>query len=253
MKRLFKKLFFIIFWIVIWAFIAHIIDQKIILATPLDSFKALINLSKTGSFYLSIVNSFFHITLGFLIACLLAMLLSFLSYTLSFFSDFLSPAMNFIRSVPIAAFVIIALFWMPSKNLSILISAIIVLPVIYASILQSAKQTDLHLLQMATIYQFSPWRKFWYIYRPQILPHFLSSVHTAYGMAWKAGIAAEVISVPKNTIGEGLYLSKVYLASDELLAYTMVIILVSSLFEFLLGYAIKKFAHYDLFKEDLKA
>lgn len=54
---------------------------------------------------------------------------------------------------------------------------------------------------------------------------------TALGMGFKSGIAAEVIGVPDGSIGEGLYLAKIYLSTAELFAWTVVIILVSSLFE----------------------
>ena len=53
-------------------------------------------------------------------------------------------------------------------------------------------------------------------------------------MSWKSGIAAEVIGVPAHTIGENLYMAKIYLATADLFAWTIVIILVSSLFEKLL-------------------
>ena len=50
-------------------------------------------------------------------------------------------------------------------------------------------------------------------------------------MSWKSGIAAEVIGIPSQTIGENLYMAKIYLSTADLFAWTIVIILVSALFE----------------------
>ena len=59
-------------------------------------------------------------------------------------------------------------------------------------------------------------------------------------MAWKAGVAAEVIGTPNGSIGKQLYLSKIYLDTDDLLAWTVILVLISVLFEKAFIWAIKK-------------
>lgn len=77
-----------------------------------------------------------------------------------------------------------------------------------------------------------PWRRrLLYIYLPQLQPFLLSACSVALGMSWKAGIAAEVIGIPSGSIGEQLYEAKVYLSTADLLSWTVVIVLVSVLFE----------------------
>ena len=65
-------------------------------------------------------------------------------------------------------------------------------------------------------------------------------------MAWKSGIAAEVIGVPAHSIGEKLYMAKIYLSTAELFAWTFVIIIVSKVFEKLFLFLL------DLAARDLK-
>ena len=50
-------------------------------------------------------------------------------------------------------------------------------------------------------------------------------------MSWKAGVAAEVIGVVGGSIGEKLYEAKIYLQTGDLLAWTVVIVALSALFE----------------------
>ena len=50
-------------------------------------------------------------------------------------------------------------------------------------------------------------------------------------MAWKAGIAAEVICSPKGTIGSELYNAKIYLESEDMFAWTLTVIILSIIIE----------------------
>ena len=79
-----------------------------------------------------------------------------------------------------------------------------------------------------------------YVYLPQIKPYLLSACSIGLGLSWKAGIAAEVIGIPDGSIGERLYEAKVYLSSADLFAWTVVVILISVLFEKLVMLLLKK-------------
>ena len=59
----------------------------------------------------------------------------------------------------------------------------------------------------------------------------LLALTLALGMSWKAGVAAEVIGIPTGSIGEQLQQAKIYLNTPDLFAWTLVIVLVSLVFE----------------------
>ena len=69
------------------------------------------------------------------------------------------------------------------------------------------------------------------IYFPQTKPFFKSACITGLGLAWKSGIAAEVISTPKLSIGRSLYESKLYIETPELFAWTLTVIILSIIAE----------------------
>lgn len=135
------------------------------------------------------------------------------------------------KTVPVASFVILALIWTGSKNLSVFISFLVVYPMIHVNTRAGLISADRELLEMAEVFHISFIRRALYIYRTALYPYLKSACRTALGMGFKSGIAAEVIGVPDGSIGEGLYLAKIYLSTAELFAWTVVIILVSSLFE----------------------
>lgn len=55
---------------------------------------------------------------------------------------------------------------------------------------------------------------------------------TSLGLAWKAGIAAEVLCTPKGAIGTQLYNAKIYIETTDLFAWTFVVVILSLLLEF---------------------
>ena len=75
---------------------------------------------------------------------------------------------------------------------------------------------------------------------PSIKPFFLAAVNSAMGMAWKAGIAAEVICPYKYSIGTALHDSKIYLETTELFAWTAVTVILSVLLEKLVLSVVRK-------------
>lgn len=146
--------------------------------------------------------------------------------------ELLAPAMLAIQSVPVASFIILALIWFSSRSLSVLISFLMVLPVLYANTLGGIRAADAQLLEMAQVFRIPAARRVRYVYLPQVLPYFRSACQAALGLCWKAGIAAEVIGMPDGSIGEAAAgRPRIYLNTPDLFAWTLVIVLVSLAFQ----------------------
>ncbi|NLB90359.1 MAG: ABC transporter permease subunit [Clostridiales bacterium] len=230
-KKSLYTLFAVVFWLIIWQLASMFIAQEILLVSPVAVIEKLFFLVRENSFWQAISLSLGHISLGFLLGLLFGCLLAVCSSFSPFIRQLLSPLMMTIKSVPVASFVILALFWFSSYHLSIFISFLMVFPVIYANVLTGFLETDVKLLEMASVFQVSFGKKIRYIYLSQVLPFFRTGCSLALGLCWKAGIAAEVIGIPKGFIGEKLYEAKIYLETADLLAWTVVIVFLSLLFE----------------------
>ena len=215
----------------LWQVLAAIISEKVLLVSPLDVVIRLSELVFESSFWKTILFSFKRITLGFLIAVITGTILAILSYRYRLAEIFLWPYMAIIKSTPVASFIILCLIWLTSSSLPIFISFIIVVPVIYSNMLAGFKSTDKKMLEMAELFNLSFKKKLLFIYLPIIKPHFISACTISIGLAWKSGIAAEIIGIPSGSIGEMLYNSKLYLATADLFSWTVTIVVVSILFE----------------------
>lgn len=229
--RIFYKIVAAAVWIMVWQLTSMWLKQEILLASPVSVVRKLFELSFTGNFWQSVGFSFVRIVTGFLLAMFLGIFLAVLAYWSKTVEILIAPVIAVVKSTPVASFIILCLIWIPSRNLSVFISFLMVLPVIYTNILEGIRQTDSKILEMAKVFQVNPGRKIRYIYVSQVLPYFLSACRLSLGMCWKAGVAAEVIGVSSGSIGEKLYNAKIYLNIPDLFAWTIVIIVISFVFE----------------------
>ena len=226
-----RKTGVIVFWLVLWQFTSMLIQNRIVFVGPIEAGRALAGQIGTGDFWITIGHTMFKIAGGFLMAFITGILLGLAAYRFRFIKELLEPVILLFESVPVASFVIVALIWIGSRNLSVFISFLVVLPLIYINTLHGFESADRKMLEMAEVFHIRPLRKLIYIYRPYVYPHLVSGCSVALGMCWKSGIAAEVIGVPAHSIGEKLYMAKIYLSTADLFAWTFVIIIISMLFE----------------------
>lgn len=226
--------------LLVWQAAAMALHQPLLLASPWQVALRLTTIWREAGFFASIFTSFSLIALGFILGLLAGILLAIPAARYPLVRVLLKPYVMVIKSVPVASFVILALLWLSSARLSTFISFLMVFPVIYNNVLAGILATDDKLLQMARLYRVPLGRRIRMVYLPQLKPFLLSACSAALGMAWKAGVAAEVIGLPSGTIGEKLYDAKVYLNTVDLFCWTVLIVLLSVLFEklflFLLGW-----------------
>lgn len=221
----------VLFWLVVWQLGAMALHQTILLVSPVQVLIRLAQLAVTVAFWQAIAYSLYRIVLGFLVGIVLGTVLAALSARFRRVEELLAPAMLAVRSIPVASFIILALILFSSRNLAVLISFLMVLPILYANVLEGIRAADGQLLEMAQLFRIPARRRIRYVYLPQVLPYFRSACGSALGLCWKAGIAAEVIGMPRGSIGERLQQAKVYLDTPDLFAWTLVIVLVSLAFE----------------------
>lgn len=226
-----RKTAILLFWLMLWQIMSGWINKPIYLVGPIETMQALLRLVDSSSFWRAVGGSLARIGAGFGLAAVVGLLCGSLSHFVPFVRKLLSPLVSLMKTVPVASFVILALIWAGAEQLTLVISFVVVFPMIYLNTIAGLEATDPQLLEMAQVFHVSGWNRLWQIYRPALAPYLLSACQVALGMSWKSGIAAEVIGTPEFSIGENLYMAKVFFSTDELFAWTAVVILLSVLFE----------------------
>ena len=236
-KQLFKILsaiLSILFWILVWAFVSYRVNNDFLLPNPIDTIKRLCEFTLDKSFWISTAYSLFRILVGILSAVLLGTLAAILSSSLDFANSLFSPLMTIVKATPIASFICLAYLWIKPATLPIFITALIVLPIVWSNVSAGIRSVNKDLVEVAKIYRFSAPKRLVRIYLPSVLPYFLAACRSSLGMAWKAGIAAEVIAPTPNAIGTEIYFAKNYFETTDLFAWTLTVIILSIIIEKLL-------------------
>lgn len=218
-------------WLLVWQACSMAVKSDILLVPPLRVVGRLLELAVTARFWQSIGFSLARIGSGFLLAACCGIVLAALAARYSRVKELLAPAVLAIKTIPVASFIILALIWFSSRNLAVLISFLMVLPIIYTNVLDGIRAVKPEMLEMAALFRIPAAARVRCVYLPEVMPFFRSGCTVALGLCWKSGIAAEVIGVPKGSIGEHLQQAKIYLETPDLFAWTIVIVLVSVLFE----------------------
>ena len=231
-----KNAIFIFIWLLIWELADRMIDNPILLSGPLETLRRLFSLIPEESFRLSVFMSLSRIMAGFFLSAVLAVILGFISYFLPLIREFLSPFISLMKAIPVASFVILALICLHgSMDLSLVVTFIVTFPLIWDSVISGLSSSDQKLLELSEVFHMNMPSRLRYIYVPAVLPYLSSSLSSVMGMAWKSGVAAELIGQPKDTIGFYLYQSKVFLDTTGVLAWTFTVILLSYVCERLLA------------------
>lgn len=235
LKRYVLYVVSILFWICIWQVTAMIINNELFLPYPENVCKILYKeLLWKKDFCISIMTSLLHIVKGFMIGCITGIVFALFSYFIEVVRILLWFPIKLIKTVPVASFVILTLLWVNVSELSTFISFIMTMPILYVNTLNGIECMDTQLMEMTQVFNVSQIKKIRYLYIPQILPYISSAASLAISMSWKSGIAAEIIGLVQGTIGNRLYQSKIYLDIPELFAWTIVIIILSVLCEWII-------------------
>lgn len=230
-KKLIRGLACAVFWLAVWVAASALIGRDVVLPMPHKVLFRLADLVATGDFWLACLRSLLGVFLGFLAGVTAGTLAAAASHRFAAVSTLLSPALATVKATPVASFIILLLFLVRRTAVPPVAAALMVLPVVFSHVKNALSSLPKDLGEVCEIFRFSRKKKIRFYYLPHILPHFRAACRSAIGLSWKAGIAAEVICTPGGTIGTNLYYAKNYLATEDMLAWTVTVILFSFLIE----------------------
>ena len=246
MKKALKISLVVLFWIGIWylaVFLYSLYKDMDLLYNPLfpyphDVLKKLFELLGKGSFYVSTLYSLVRIIFSTLIATALGVITAVICSKISFINSLLKPLLATIKSVPVTVFVFI-LYLLIFNLTSMVITILMVFPIVFANVYEGIKNIDNDLLEVCVAYKIPKKKRIASLYLPTVMPYFVSALTSAIGLAWKAGIAAEALCPPKNSMGLHISLSKQNIDNEELFAWALTLVVINIIFELVVKKIIK--------------
>jgi len=227
-----------VFWLALWQIIAMAVGQEIIVASPWQVAKVLAHLVATPGFWATAWRTAWHIGVGFVLAVVLGAGLAWLASLHHWVDALLSPPVRAMRAVPVVSFIILLLIWGGSSSLALTVACLMVIPAVFDAIAEGLRRVPAELLEMARVFRLGRARTFRAITAPTLMPYLIAACKTGIGLAWKAGVSAEVIGLPTGTIGERLSMARLYLTTGDLFAWTVVIVLLGLATERLVVWAL---------------
>ncbi len=230
-KKIYKKVLTTIavaaFWILIWYLAAARVGLELLLPSPAHVCRRFFELLYESVFWRTMGSSLIRVTFGILQAVSAGVILGILTAKSKVVSALFGPPMTVIKSTPVASFAILAALWLGRERLPIFVTLLIVLPIVWSNVETGVKQVDRGLLEMARVYRVGTAKKIFGIYLPSVAPFFGAAFKTSVGLAWKAGISAEVIVNTPNSVGQKLFESKAYFETVDLFAWTAAVVLLN--------------------------
>lgn len=234
MKRIQKIVIPPAFWLGVWALASRAVDRELLLPGPLAVGARLLALAGAAEFWLSVGATLGRVFLGLLWGAMAGALLAFATHFSPWADRLLSPAVRVVRATPVVSFILLVYLWVARSAIPWVIAGLMVLPVVWGSLSAGLDSLDAKLLELARTYRFSPLRTLRLIYLPALRPHMEAGLLTAFGLAWKSGVAAEVLCPPARAIGSHIQQAKLGLETPDLFAWTFTIVALSLALEGLL-------------------
>lgn len=220
--------------LLLWQLISSIGATGFLLPPPGRVIRVFFNTFQSGESWLSVLTSAQRIVISVLLAIFLAVIIAWFAARYRTLRLLLAPTVLVLKAVPIVSFILIALFFMGDTLLTAFICGTIVFPMVYTQLTSSLLNTDRGLLEMGRVFSLNRRETIRYIVVPESKESFLASVSVSVGMAWKAGVAAEVLAYSSGTIGRQMHQARLYLDMESLLAWTLVLVLAAFVSEHLI-------------------
>lgn len=215
------------FWLAVWQVAAVVVGQRLLLPTPAEVGERFAELVVEPSFWATVGHSLLRVLSGFVLGTVAGTALAVAAARWSVVRVLVTPLVGAVRAAPVVSFIILVLIWVDSGRLAVVVSALMVLPVVFAAVVEGLGRRDRAMLEVATVFRIPVWRRVRDIDVPAVLPFFAAACQVGVGLAWKSGIAAEVIGLPAGSVGERLYDAKLLLETADVFVWTGVVVALS--------------------------
>lgn len=217
--------------LLLWQLAAVLLSSRIILPSPGDVGYSLLNMIGGMHFWAVSGQTLLRWLAGLAPAFCAGLLLGVLSAYYEKIGAFIRPYFTLIKSVPVVSFILLALIWFKAPFVPSFVVFLAAFPSVADNAAAGVRNIDRRLLQMAQVYDIRGIRRFLYIYLPSIASFLFAALRTGVGIGMKAVVVAELVVQPVTSIGAELQKARVTLQTDIVLAWTLVVVIISYLLE----------------------
>lgn len=217
--------------ILLWTAAAAAVGREVILPGPAVVLHVLGRLLASRATWIHFGATLIRGLLAFCLSYLAGLLVG-LVCGLSRSADlFFRPFLVGVRSTPTIAIILLALIWFRADLVTVFVTFLVVFPIVAQNVADGIRSIDPALVEMARVYRIRRWRLYRRLYLPAILPHLVAGATSGLGLTWKVMISAEVLAAPRWGVGTMMDRARVFLATPEVFAWTVLVVAVGLFFD----------------------
>ena len=225
-----KTILSIIAILAIWDVIALIVGDGYFLPGVFETAASLIKIVVSREAFKVIFIALFRVISGLVLGIASGVILAALCHKFDIVNTLISPIISIMKATPVACIIVLLWIRLNYTDIAIFVVVLMVLPIVWQNVYEAFKSIDKSLIEVADVFKISAKQRLKILVIPSILSYLLPATVTAIGLAWKAEIAAEIMT--NSNIGELIYDFKtVSYDTASIFAWTAIIVTLSILFE----------------------
>ena len=230
----------VLFLLALWKILALYFHSAFIIPQPEDTFLTVLQLFTDKDFLVVAGSTVLRGLVGFIISFFLGLVTGIFAGISPGFNAFITPLLVTVRSVPVISLILLALIWFDPGTVPVFIALLTMFPFICTNVSDGIRSVDPGLVEMAVFYKVNKRRIITGVYLPAIVPFIISGASSAMGIGWRAIIIGEVLSQPVYGIGTRMQVAQTFLNVDAVIAWTLIAILISFVFEKIIRWGERK-------------
>ena len=231
----------VICMLVVWKILSLHLKSDFVLPSPEKTLVTTLTLFGNSRFLATVGTTILRGLAGFIISGILGIATGIITGINPNINAFLQPILVTIRSIPVISIILLALIWFHPGAVPVFIGMLTMFPFITTNVSDGIRSIDSELVVMATFYKVSRRRIIREVYIPAIMPFIVSGASSALGIGWRAIIIGEVLSQPEYGIGTMMQTAQTFLNVDAVIAWTIIAVLISFIFEKIIRWVESKF------------
>lgn len=227
MKRIVLTCLSILLIPVAWQLLSWQMAQPQLIPSFPDLIRALLRLVYSPGFLVSIGTTCLRACVGLLLSLAAASITAFLLNRSEAIRFLFMPWLSLLRSVPVISFILLALIFLNPEMIPLLIAFLTMYPLLTENLLKGLMNRRDSWKILARQFHLNAWNRLFQINYPQLKPYLFSGLASAVGFGWRAIIMGEVLSQCVDGIGKRMKEAQVFIDVPELIAWTLVAIVLS--------------------------
>ena len=225
-----KIIFSAIVILSVWEVLAIIVNDSYFLPGVVETARALVNIFTTGTFFKVIFTAFYRVFLGLISGIFSGIIIAAICHRSDLLNTVLAPVISIMKATPVACIIVLLWIRLNYTEIAVFVVVLMVMPIVWQNVYDGLKAIDKNLSEVTNVFELTAFKKLTVLTIPSVLSYLLPAIVTSVGLAWKAEVAAEIMT--NSNMGKLIYDFKtVSYDTASIFAWTVVIVVLSIVFE----------------------